>query len=94
MDFSETFTEAVEGLKNLRGAIRSKKSFDGRGFASNLALICVLKWSFLRTFPGNLDATLKSMSELTFVRFCKFLSTLLTPSQKQCLQKAKTTKSL
>ena len=25
---------------------------------------CVLKWGFMRTFPGNQDATLKLMSEL------------------------------
>ena len=40
MDFSETFTEAAEGLKPERGKyyiISSKKPFDGRGFASNSA---------------------------------------------------------
>ena len=30
----------------------------------------MLKWGFTRTFPGNQDATLKYMSEITFIRFC------------------------
>ena len=31
---------------------------------------CVLKGGSTRTFPGNQDATLKWISELTFISFC------------------------
>ena len=31
---------------------------------------CVLKWGFRQTFSGNLDATLKLVSEPTFIRIC------------------------
>ena len=41
---------------------RSQHSFDGPPH-------CVLKWGFMRIFPGNQDATLKAMSELNFIRF-------------------------
>ena len=50
---------------------------------------CVLKWGFTRTFPGKKDATLKQMSELTFIRFCWFLKYLIDPESKGCLEKLK-----
>ena len=40
------------------------------------------QWGFMRTFSGNQDATLKCMSELTYI----------DPESKGCLEKAKTTK--
>ena len=54
---------------------------------------CVMKWGFTRTFSGHQDATLKYMSELTFIGFCWFLKYLINPESKECLEKAKTTKS-
>ena len=50
-------------------------------------------WGFMWTFPGNQDATLKQMSELTFIIFCYLLKVLIDPKSKRCLKKAKTTKS-
>ena len=50
---------------------------------------CVLKRGFMRTFPGNLDATLKSMSELTFMRFCEFMKYLIDPKSKNTRKKLK-----
>ena len=47
--------------------------WDGRGYEGLSEPVggnCVLKWGFMRTFPGNQDATLKKMSEHTFIRFC------------------------
>ena len=46
---------------------------------------------FTWIFPGNQDATLKYMSELTFIRFCYFLKYLIDPESKGCLEKAKST---
>ena len=31
---------------------------------------CLLKWGFTQTLLGNRDATLKLISELTFIQFC------------------------